>query len=429
MQMWVWNVTQEPALPAFTINTPTTAHPACVAGGEQFWVNFTYTEPDPANYTVTVGNSTTIINSTMRTSIAGGTGMTANEIFYLDSTTADGWYNVSVEMYDSSSNCNITYQNYSVLKGIVNVLIDSTTICIDPLCRATANITLNNVRNYGAGTIHLYFDETFVRVNSTGAGESDTVIPNRIEAGHWILVASNSGGISGNVVFATVTFEPVELTAQSRRCTELELVVETLYDRNFSKLAAITSNGSICIGDSDAPILTSSIIASPQTILNDNGRARVSGTNITRITANVTDDKGVDNVAINLTPIRGPGHDAMAMTLIDGTEKAGIWSIDTNADHDPGVNLSHNLTVVATDYSGNSETANATLTVLRRGDIDRNNVIDMRDYNAIAMYIVGLNPAPDELVAGVVAADRFDGVDMADALYILMHIYGGYPAP
>ena len=67
--------------------------------------------------------------------------------------------------------------------------------------------------------------------------------------------------------------------------------------------------------------------------------------------------------------------------------------------------------------------------MLRRGDVNRDNVIDMGDYDEVTRYIVGLKTAPDELVAGVVAADRFDEVDMADALYILMHIYGGYPAP
>ena len=104
--------------------------------------------------------------------------------------------------------------------------------------------------------------------------------------------------------------------------------------RSFSKLAVITSDGSICIGDADPPIPTIPI-ASPQTILNDNVRARVPGTNITRITATVTGNTGVENVTINLTPIRGPGHDAVAMTLVEGTERAGVWSIDTNADYDP----------------------------------------------------------------------------------------------
>ncbi|KAF5417510.1 MAG: hypothetical protein C5S49_03285 [Candidatus Methanogaster sp.] len=344
-------------------------------------------------------------------------------------------YVVSVEVCNSSSNCISAHQDNSVSKGVVDVWIDSATICREPLCRATVNITLNNIRNYGSGAIHIYFDETLVKVHSIDVGDSETVIPNRIDKGHWVISASHSCttppdpcGISGNVVFAIVTFEPVDPATPGLWCTDLELVVETLHDLDFGELASITSNGSICNGDADTPILPVPI-ASPQTILNDNGRARVPGTNMTRITATVVDEVGVDTVTINLTPIRGPGHDAVAMTLIEGTDKAGIWAIDTNADYDPGVNMTHNLTVVATDYSSNSETAGAMLTVLRRGDVNRDNVVDMGDYDEVAMYVVGMKPAPDELVAGVVAADRFDGVDMADASYILMHIYCGYPAP
>jgi hypothetical protein len=40
------------------------------------------------------------------------------------------------------------------------------------------------------------------------------------------------------------------------------------------------------------------------------------------------------------------------------------------------------------------------------------------------MYTVGLKPAPDEFVAGIVPADDHDGVDMADALYIAKYTVG-----
>jgi len=111
------NFSIDTTAPKVTIDAPTPSVPIHIAGGEQFWVNFTYTELYPANYTVTVGNATAVINSITTTSVAGGTGMTANESFALNTSAADGLYNVTVEMYDNSSNYNITHQNNSVKKG------------------------------------------------------------------------------------------------------------------------------------------------------------------------------------------------------------------------------------------------------------------------------------------------------------------------
>ncbi|MDD2778533.1 MAG: hypothetical protein PHI16_06565, partial [Methanocellales archaeon] len=102
--------------PTITIDEPTTSSPVYRKSGEQFYVNFTYTEENPANYTVNIYNSTAIINTTTVNYPAGGTDQIANESFYLNSSAAEGWYNVSVEMYDNVSNYNISYQNNSVVK-------------------------------------------------------------------------------------------------------------------------------------------------------------------------------------------------------------------------------------------------------------------------------------------------------------------------
>ena len=74
-------------------------------------MNFTYTETNPANYTVEVYNSTAVINTTTVNYPVGGTDRVANVSFNLNTSAADGEYNVSVEMYDNSSNYDISYQN------------------------------------------------------------------------------------------------------------------------------------------------------------------------------------------------------------------------------------------------------------------------------------------------------------------------------
>ncbi|MFC1786953.1 hypothetical protein ACFLY8_02855 [Halobacteriota archaeon] len=117
------SVVKDATSPTVTIDEPTTSSMIYRTGGELFWVNFTYTEGYPANYTVSVFNSTAVINTTTVNYPAGGTDKVANESFYLNLTAADGWYNVSVNMYDNSSNYVISYQNNSVVKDSTNITI------------------------------------------------------------------------------------------------------------------------------------------------------------------------------------------------------------------------------------------------------------------------------------------------------------------
>jgi len=109
--------------PIINIEFPTEENPVYRKGGEQFWVNFTYTEVHPKNYTVKIYNSSAVINHTTNVSVVGGTNQPANVSFYLNSTAADGWYNVSVEMHDNASNYTISYQNNSVVKDEVEPVV------------------------------------------------------------------------------------------------------------------------------------------------------------------------------------------------------------------------------------------------------------------------------------------------------------------
>ena len=108
------NFTIDNTLPEISIDEPTEASPVYKKGGELFFVNFTYTENNPKNYTVTIYNSTATINTSSNTTYTPNSYV--NESFNLNSTAADGKYNVTVEMYDNASNYNISYQNNSVVK-------------------------------------------------------------------------------------------------------------------------------------------------------------------------------------------------------------------------------------------------------------------------------------------------------------------------
>ncbi|MFZ2071785.1 MAG: disaggregatase related repeat-containing protein [Halobacteriota archaeon] len=176
------------------------------------------------------------------------------------------------------------------------------------------------------------------------------------------------------------------------------------------KLVVSYSRGSSS-EDGTSPLVTNPT-ATPAAILMDNGRPRIPGTNISQLNVTVTDNTGVDAVTIDLSPIGG--SPAAPMTNIPGTD---IWTITTNAT--AGINLTPNLAVTATDTSGNSDSSvSISLTVLRRGDVDRDNDVDIMDSLEIAKYTVGNAPDPGMFIADVDPATGDGIVDVMDALYI-----------
>ena len=72
-------------------------------------------EETPKNYTVKIYNSNATINSSNDTCYTSNSYKNVS-FNHINTTAADGWYNVSVEMYDNASNYKIEYQNESVVK-------------------------------------------------------------------------------------------------------------------------------------------------------------------------------------------------------------------------------------------------------------------------------------------------------------------------
>ena len=99
-----------------------------------------------------------------------------------------------------------------------------------------------------------------------------------------------------------------------------------------------------------------------------------------------------------------------------------------------GINDAHTFVVTATDNGGNTATdTTGELTVYRRGDVMRNDMVDMGDALYIARYTVGLE-SPDmdhfNFVGDVQpVSDSDHTTNMGDALYIARHTVGLEPAP
>ena len=288
----------------------------------------------------------------------------------------------------------------------------------------TEPIMVENVTNLGGGTINLSYNSSVVQVTDVadGSGNALTVaawnVDNVTNPGYVRISAYNITGKSGSVIFANVTYKAVGAIGSS---TPLNLTVVSLFDTSYTDISYSVANGTFRIKDTIPPVVTNPS-ATPGVILNDNGRPRAVGTNITRLNVTVTDNIGIASVTIDLTPIGGSA--TQPMSNIPGTD---IWTVTTNASAESCINVTSYLVVNATDTSGNSNTSvSIPLEVLRRGDVKRDNVVDMKDMMYIARYTVGLEPEasnPPSILVGDIVGEGGDPagdgkVDMKDALYI-----------
>jgi parallel beta-helix repeat protein len=191
------------------------------------------------------------------------------------------------------------------------------------------------------------------------------------------------------------------------------------YDQNLAGNVNQTETRTLTVTSEFTPIKVTNPDANPAIILNDNGRPRPPGTNITRL--NVTVTGNVASVIINLSSLGGLAKSPM--TRISGTD---IYSINTNAT--AGINLTNYLVVNVTDTRGNfNNSAGIPVSVLLRGDIVRDNKIDLKDLLYMRRHLAGLEPSINTFVADIQQAQGDGSVDLKDLLYLRRYLAGLEP--
>jgi len=292
----------------------------------------------------------------------------------------------------------------------------------------TAPVMVNNVMNLGAGTVNVTYNSSVVHVTNVtpGTGNALTNVSANINNGTnpgWVIISawdSTEYGKSGGVIFANIAYKAVGAVND---ISPLNISVDNLSDINYNDILYTLTNGTFTISSDETPPIVTNASANPSIILNDNGRARPPGTNITILNVTVYDTgSGVSNVTVNLSAIGGSPVQPMECIL-----ETAIWTVTTNATC--GINLTHELVVNATDKEGNSNTSvTISLEVLKRGDVVRDNEIDMIDALYIVRYTLHFVPEPSVLVSDVVGAGGNPigdmKVNMKDALYIMRYING-----
>jgi hypothetical protein len=240
-------------------------------------------------------------------------------------------------------------------------------------------------------------------------------------------------GLSGNVTFAYLT-----LTAVGNRSdvSEMEFEDSRLLDVSFKEIVHIRRNGTFSIRENVPPEVIN-VSRTPDTILYDNGRPRTPGTNVTSLSAQVTDTDGsIIAVTINLSSIGGSPVQPMEHILGD------VWEVTTNATEVAAAinapDFTHQLTINATDNDGGiNDSVSIELTALKRGDVNGDGLVDEMDVDYISNYVAGLEPEasnPPGVLVGDVAGEAGDPigdgvVDMLDALYIAKYTSGRVEEP
>ena len=118
-------------------------------------------------------------------------------------------------------------------------------VVVEPNDVVTLPIMVNDITDYGSGTIRIWYDHLVVHVTEiTGSSNSTiTSVPyTNNSIGYTSISASNPSGTTGDIVFANVKFTVVGVGS-----SPLNLVVSSLYDNTPTSIPRSISNGSITV--------------------------------------------------------------------------------------------------------------------------------------------------------------------------------------
>jgi hypothetical protein len=333
-----------------------------------------------------------------------------------------GTYNVTVVATDASNNSNVATDNGTTYEVILPAILSIESVVVMPGENVTIPITVFDTVNMGVCEINFTYDPTVVRMTDVTRGDMRYAFKFNVNNGSgWMRAnALDVDGLSGDVTFAHLT-----LTAVGNKgdISEMEFEDSRLLDASFKEIAHIRRNGTFSIRENVLPEVMN-VSATPIAILYDNGRPRTPGTNITSLSAQVTDTDGnITAVTINLSSIGGSPVQPMEHVSED------VWAVTTTATEVAidAPNFTHQLTITATDGDGGiNDSVSIELTVLKRGDVNGDGLVDEMDVDYISNYVAGLEPeasSPPSVLTGDVAGEAGcpvgDGVvDMMDALYI-----------
>ena len=117
-------------------------------------------------------------------------------------------------------------------------------VTAEPGDTVTLPIMINDITDYGSGTIRIWYDHLVVHVNNITGSPNSTIAATYTNnsIGYTAISASNPYGASGDIAFANVEFTVVGVGS-----SPLNLVVASLHDNAPTSIPRSISNGSITV--------------------------------------------------------------------------------------------------------------------------------------------------------------------------------------
>ena len=113
---------------------------------------------------------------------------------------------------------------------------------VEPDGVITTPIMVSEITDYGTGTIRIEYNSSVVHVTDVTRGPKSHIAAHDVNnaIGLVEISASNSYGVSGDIIFANVTFKAIGAGS-----TPVNLDVALLGDISYKEIPATVSNGSI----------------------------------------------------------------------------------------------------------------------------------------------------------------------------------------
>ena len=311
----------------------------------------------------------------------------------------------------------------------VSAANEDVTVTIDD-CNAptggsvTKPIMINNVTDVGTATISLIYDASVVHVDSISGSPfdfCDSTIDNTIGITTIGVMQLVSPGLTGDVKVGDVKLTAVGSPSET---SALGLVVIEMKDATppLDDIPRTVINGTFTIWEITPPIVKDPR-AEPLIIPEDTDNEPL-WRELTELMVNATDESGVANVTIDLSPI---GKGIVNMSCIGES----IFNYSTNAsvgtagwNETAGAYEPYCLQVNATDIYGNSNTSVCiNLTVVKNGDVNLDGSVALSDAMYLAKHVLG--KAGYETIQEGASDVVGDGdVALSDAMYLAKYVLG-----